>query len=124
MHAVHRNLCIIMGFDARKSVLGFPTRLYPNQLAELLEILLAASLDMILSNKQITKVLIRLCGCAGWSAPLLFAKPENRISRDEAYIRPISSLQTFCNLYIVLHPFTCFLMIEKKQTFAMCTQKY
>ena len=34
---------------------------------------LVASLDMILSNKQITKVLIRLRRCAGWSAPLLFA---------------------------------------------------
>ena len=28
---------------------------------------------MLLSNKPITKALIRLCVCAGWSAPVLFA---------------------------------------------------
>ena len=38
-----------------------------------IEIALIASLDMKLSNKQITKTIITLCGCAGWSAPLLFA---------------------------------------------------
>ena len=32
-----------------------------------------ASLDILLSNKQITKALIRLRGCTVWSAPLLFA---------------------------------------------------
>ena len=47
---------------------------------------LVASLDMILSNKRITKVLIRLRGFAGWSAPLLFANPEDRFSRVEAHI--------------------------------------
>ena len=34
------------------------------------------SLDMLLSNKRITKVLIRLRGCAGWFAPLFFANPR------------------------------------------------
>ena len=29
---------------------------------------------MIISEKRITKELIRLRGCAGWSAPVLFAK--------------------------------------------------
>ena len=38
---------------------------------------------MILSQKLITKSLIRLHGCAGWSAPLLFAAPEDRFSREE-----------------------------------------
>ena len=49
-------------------------------------ILLEASLDVILSNKRITKALIRLrkqrvqaglayAQTAGWSAPLLFANP-------------------------------------------------
>ena len=33
---------------------------------------------MILCNKQI-KALIRLRGCAGWSAPLLFAKPRRQV---------------------------------------------
>ena len=37
-------------------------------------------------KKQITKALIRLRGCAGWSAPVLFAIPEDRVSRDEVLI--------------------------------------
>ena len=35
---------------------------------------------MILSKKQITKVLIRLRGCAGWSAPVLVAN-HRRLSK-------------------------------------------
>ena len=34
---------------------------------------------MMLSNKQITKALIRLSGCAGWSAPLLLAIPRRQV---------------------------------------------
>ena len=33
-----------------------------------------ASIHIILSKQRTTKVLIRLRGCAGWSAPLLFAR--------------------------------------------------
>ena len=33
---------------------------------------------MVLSPKQITKVLIRLPGCAGWSASLLFANVQRQ----------------------------------------------
>ena len=45
-----------------------------------LEILsLMASPDMILCNERITKALIRLCGCAGWSAPLLFANHRRQV---------------------------------------------
>ena len=40
---------------------------------------LVASVDMILSNKQITQALIRLRGCAGWSAPLLFANLRRQV---------------------------------------------
>ena len=46
-----------------------------------IDISLVASLDMILSNKRITKAVIRLFGCAGWSAHLQFANPEGRVSR-------------------------------------------
>ena len=35
--------------------------------------MVVGNLDMMLSNKRITKALIRLSECAGWSAPLLFA---------------------------------------------------
>ena len=38
-----------------------------------LEILDLETRDIILSKEQTTKALIRLRGCAGWSAPLLFA---------------------------------------------------
>ena len=41
---------------------------------------------MILYNKQITKALIRLQGCAGKSAPLLFASPKDQFSRVEAHM--------------------------------------
>ena len=34
---------------------------------------------MILSKKRITKALIRLLGCAGWSAPVLFAVPRRQV---------------------------------------------
>ena len=34
---------------------------------------------MILFSKQITKALISQCGCAGWSAPLLFANPQRQV---------------------------------------------
>ena len=34
---------------------------------------------MTLSNKRITQVLTRLNGCAGWSAPLLFANPRRQV---------------------------------------------
>ena len=33
---------------------------------------------MILSNERKTNALIRLCGCAGWYAPLLFTSPEDK----------------------------------------------
>ena len=33
---------------------------------------------MVLSEKRITKALIRLRGCAGWSAPVLFANPRRQ----------------------------------------------
>ena len=43
-----------------------------------IEIWFVASLDMIHSNKRITKMLIRLRGCAGWSAPLLFVNHQRQ----------------------------------------------
>ena len=43
-----------------------------------IEISPAASLHMILSKKQNKKALIRLRGCAGWSAPVLFTNPRRQ----------------------------------------------
>ena len=41
---------------------------------------------MILSKKHITKALIRLHRCAGWSAALLFRNTEDGFSRVEAHM--------------------------------------
>ena len=44
-------------------------------------------LNMVLSKQRITKVLIRLRGCAGWSAPVLFANPQRLVfSRRGPYV--------------------------------------
>ena len=70
-----------MGSGTRKPVfcVSEKVRLKPvssaTETSEKKEILLIANLDMIHSNKRIKKVLIRLCECAGWSAPLLFPNP-------------------------------------------------
>ena len=41
---------------------------------------------MVLSKKRKTKVLISLCACAGWSAPVLFANPQRQVfSRGGPY---------------------------------------
>ena len=44
------------------------------------EVLLIASLDMILLKKQITKLLMTLRVCTGWSAPLLYKSPKTVFS--------------------------------------------
>ena len=47
---------------------------------------------MILSKKRITKVLISLHRCAGWSAPVLFTNPKtDRFFRVEAHVVLASS---------------------------------
>ena len=46
--------------------------------------------DIILSRQWTTKVLIRLRGCAGWTAPLLVAYDISRFSHNKAYIKPAS----------------------------------
>ena len=43
------------------------------------EISPVASLRMILDKNRTTKALIRLCECAGWSTPLLFANPRRQV---------------------------------------------
>ena len=68
-----------------------------------IEISLVASLDMILSHKRITKVLIRLRGRIGWSAPVLFANPEDRFSRVKAHMMWLQ----LPNLLFYLSPLLC-----------------
>ena len=47
---------------------------------------LVASLDIILSDKRITKSLISLRGCAGWSTLCCSQTSKDRFSRVEAHI--------------------------------------
>ena len=81
-----------MGHDATKPVfrVSEEARLKPvssaTETIQKFEILLVASLDMLPSTKRLSKALISLCGCAGWSGPLLFANPKDRRSRIEAHI--------------------------------------
>ena len=72
-----------MGLNVKKPVfrISDEERLNPISSATVV-----VSLDMILSKKQITKVLISLHRCAGWSAPLLFAYHEDRFSHVKAHI--------------------------------------
>ena len=90
-----KKLCVIkvahcMGLDAKNPVFGVSDKGDSNQSPQLqslkIEISFVASLDRILPKKRITKVLISLPRCAGWSAPLLFANPEDRFSRIKAHI--------------------------------------
>ena len=68
-----------MGLDATKPVFGVfdKAKIKPvtpaTETSKKIEFLLAASLDIELSKKRITKALISLRGCSGWSASLLFA---------------------------------------------------
>ena len=54
---------------------------------------------MLPFNKRITKALIRLRGCADWSAVLLFANPEDGFSRVEAQ----NMLQKICLCHFILY---------------------
>ena len=72
---------------------GFPTKKVisacsATETSKKIENLLVTNFDMILSNKQIKNALIRLHGYAGWSAPLLFANTEDRVSGVEANVIP------------------------------------
>ena len=95
-----------MGVDATKPVLGvssgFPTERHSNQVPQLLRLakklnigLYQASLYMILSNKQMTKAQIRLYGCAGWSAPLLFTNHRRQIFSHQGPYYPSKYNGTF-----------------------------
>ena len=74
-----------MGLDATKPVFGVfdKAKIKPvtpaTETSEKIEFSLVASLGIELSKKRITKALISLRGCAGWSASLLFADPRRKV---------------------------------------------
>ena len=53
---------------------------------------------IILSKQQTTKALIGLRGCAGWSAPLLFAYGKNRFSDDVAHTQCVRTVKALAIL--------------------------
>ena len=63
-----------------------PGKTWTSLLSQGLETLNIANIDTILSKLWPTKALIRLRGCAGWSAPLLFAYGKNSFSHDMAHL--------------------------------------
>ena len=71
------HLNIREGSDYEKA--SFKTVSSATQTGYKIENSLVASLHMILSAKRITKALIRLRGCAGCSAPVLFANPRRQV---------------------------------------------
>ena len=56
--------------------------------AEKAKILLVANSNIVLSNKLITKALIRLRGCLGWSAPGLVVRKPDIILCEQQRLRP------------------------------------
>ena len=60
----------------------------------------------MLSKMRITKVLIRLRENAGWSAPLFFAKSEDRFSHVEAHFMARFSCR-------ILHECLYFIQLKK-----------
>ena len=77
------NACRIRSYGPRRSdktcIRGFrqsKTQTSPTQLQRLETWNFAYSKCISLSNKRITKALIRLRGCTGWCAPLLFETPK------------------------------------------------
>ena len=53
---------------------------------------------MVLFKKRMIKALIRLRGCAGWSAPVLFANPRRQVfSRQGPYYVVINVIADTCD---------------------------
>ena len=77
MKNYHHNV----GLDGTKPVLSVSNKMRKSissatETSKKIEISPEASFDIVLSKKRITKVLISLCVCAGWSMPLLYANPK------------------------------------------------
>ena len=60
---------------------------------------------MFLSKKRITKAVIRLRGCAGWSAPLLFANPRRQVFSRRGQNRRTFFAQRYVILSTCLHSY-------------------
>ena len=82
---IQQILRVNIGLVARKSVFGvspkasFKPVSSATEISWKIEISTVASLHTMPFKKRITKALIRLRGCAGWSAPVLFANPRRQV---------------------------------------------
>ena len=77
-----------MSLVTRKRVFGvFDQACSAAQTSESHDIVDEKTRAIILSRQRTTKALIRLLGCTGWSAPLLFVYGINRFSHDVAHIK-------------------------------------
>ena len=91
---VNKNSALIWASSRENLSLGFATRVDSNQSAQSqnlgrgLKFSDKETRGIMLSRQRTTKVLIRLRGCAGWSAPLLFEFGINRFSHDVAHFKP------------------------------------
>ena len=93
LNGPHREKTCLWGF--RQSEVQTSLLSYRDYLE--IEISPEASLCMILSKNRITKALIRLCGCAGWSAPVLFANHRRQVfSRRGPNLQLQLSAQVHC----------------------------
>ena len=70
---------------------------------------------MTLFKKRISKALISLHGCAGWSAPLLFANHEDRFSCVEAHIH-VFLWSSFSSMYYGVGWF----MVRNTKLYVIC----
>ena len=74
-----------MGLEATKPVFGIYNKASFNpvysatETSKKIEISHEASFHIILSKKRITKAMVRLRRCAGWSALVLFANPRRQV---------------------------------------------
>ena len=90
-----------LGLVSRKHVFGvsdeasFKPVSSATEISHIVEISPFANLHMIRFKKRITKALIRLRGCAGWSAPLLFANPRRQIFSRRG---PFTVCRTFADV--------------------------
>ena len=96
------NFVCHLGLDATKPVFGVSVKAKfkpvssATETCQKIEISLVKSLDMILYNKRITKALIRLRSCAGWSAPLWFANLRRQVFTQRGPFNTCEFTCDFC----------------------------
>ena len=95
-----------MYIDARKPVLGVSNQVNLEHVClatgkvGLMKRCLETLLSIIFYSERITKALIRLCGCAGWSTYLLFTCNKVRLIYMYEFLFIITPIVGVCNCSI------------------------